>query len=663
MEWEPDSIRWYIDGNLIYATTNGIPHKPHYLILNTAIGGSWPGNPDSTTIFPQYHDIDYVRIFQKKPVPPAIETKGVTEISTNTAVSGGDITNEGGAPLASKGVCWNTSVDPVIEDNKTIETGGSASFISIISQLSPKTTYYIRAYATNVAGTGYGKSVSFTTLGDKPGSNGENTSGIQLYSATLNGSVNPNSLSTTVTFEWGTTTDYGNTIASAQSPITGNIPVNVTADLFGLTPGTTYHFRIKAENSLGITYSNDMTFKTLGDAPSATILNANNIRVRSSVINGSVNPNYLSSTAIFEWGTTTSYGNTVTAIQSPVTGNTPVNISADLSGLLPGTTYYVRIKAENSIGTTYSSSISFATAEMEWVKSSDFPGEARSNPLSFTYNGKGYFGLGRNSINQSVENLKDFWTFDPATSAWTRLNDCPFTFITGLSSKCLVGSILYVFKEYSLYSYDINLDSWQFICNTGGISLFSESCFSIDNKAFFFNKSNSELYEYVPQDKIFSKKSAIISGYLNWGLSETFVINNEAYLLHKNDTKVEVYHYISQSATWEKKIEKTFSNQAFTSASFIVTIDNSVFIGQSTSFTLSSLDDNATVTTQAPSSNVWKYDCLKNEFIQGVSLPGDFRAQSGCFSFNNTGYVISGVTVDSNTQMFRYLKDTWIMNR
>jgi beta-glucanase (GH16 family) len=67
LEWEPDSIRWFIDGNLIYTTTNGIPHKPHYLILNTAIGGSWPGNPDSTTTFPQYHDIDYVRIFQKKP--------------------------------------------------------------------------------------------------------------------------------------------------------------------------------------------------------------------------------------------------------------------------------------------------------------------------------------------------------------------------------------------------------------------------------------------------------------------------------------------------------------------------------------------------------------------------------------------------------------------
>jgi beta-glucanase (GH16 family) len=66
LEWEPDSIRWYIDDQLLHATTSGIPHTPHYLILNTAIGGGWPGDPDSTTIFPQFHDIDYVRVYQKK---------------------------------------------------------------------------------------------------------------------------------------------------------------------------------------------------------------------------------------------------------------------------------------------------------------------------------------------------------------------------------------------------------------------------------------------------------------------------------------------------------------------------------------------------------------------------------------------------------------------
>lgn len=66
LEWEPDSIRWFIDDQLLHATTSGIPHTPHYLIINTAIGGGWPGNPDSTTIFPQFHDIDYVKVYQRK---------------------------------------------------------------------------------------------------------------------------------------------------------------------------------------------------------------------------------------------------------------------------------------------------------------------------------------------------------------------------------------------------------------------------------------------------------------------------------------------------------------------------------------------------------------------------------------------------------------------
>lgn len=66
LEWEPGAMRWYIDGKQIHSTVNGIPHKPHYLIINTAIGGTWPGNPDSTTTFPQYHDIDYVRVYKRK---------------------------------------------------------------------------------------------------------------------------------------------------------------------------------------------------------------------------------------------------------------------------------------------------------------------------------------------------------------------------------------------------------------------------------------------------------------------------------------------------------------------------------------------------------------------------------------------------------------------
>ncbi len=66
LEWEPQLLRWSVDGKLIHSTNLGIPHTPHYLILNTAVGGAWPGDPDDTTVFPQFHDIDYVRVYQRE---------------------------------------------------------------------------------------------------------------------------------------------------------------------------------------------------------------------------------------------------------------------------------------------------------------------------------------------------------------------------------------------------------------------------------------------------------------------------------------------------------------------------------------------------------------------------------------------------------------------
>ena len=66
IEWEPGSLRWLLDGQQQFAVTEGVPDKPFYLILNTAVGGMMPGNPDETTVFPQYHVIDYVRVFARK---------------------------------------------------------------------------------------------------------------------------------------------------------------------------------------------------------------------------------------------------------------------------------------------------------------------------------------------------------------------------------------------------------------------------------------------------------------------------------------------------------------------------------------------------------------------------------------------------------------------
>ena len=95
---------------------------------------------------------------------PVLTTQAITEIDRHTAVSGGDITSDGGGTISSRGVCWGTSPAPTIENDKTEDGEGTGSFVSNLSELESNTTYYVRAYATNEAGTGYGNEIEFTTL-------------------------------------------------------------------------------------------------------------------------------------------------------------------------------------------------------------------------------------------------------------------------------------------------------------------------------------------------------------------------------------------------------------------------------------------------------------------------------------------------------------------
>lgn len=175
----------------------------------------------------------------------------------------------------------------------------------------------------------------------------------------MNGLVNANSLPTTVTFEYGITLSYGQTVNATPSSVTGNTITNVSANISGLISSTIYHFRVKAVNSLGTTYGSDLTFTTLGQAPTATTHPASAIQSTSATLNGIVNANYASTTITFEYGTAISYGSSVAASPSPVTGNTNTNVSAVISGLIAGTTYHFRIKAVSSIGTTYGSDVIF----------------------------------------------------------------------------------------------------------------------------------------------------------------------------------------------------------------------------------------------------------------------------------------------------------------
>jgi len=125
-----------------------------------APGTSLPGNQAQTLVFcngvPTWGTCPAV-------VPTLSSTTAASSITETTSSNGGVISNDGGASVTARGVAWSTSTAPTISDSYTTDGTGTGTFTSSLTGLSGSTTYYVRAYATNSAGTAYGAEVSFTT--------------------------------------------------------------------------------------------------------------------------------------------------------------------------------------------------------------------------------------------------------------------------------------------------------------------------------------------------------------------------------------------------------------------------------------------------------------------------------------------------------------------
>ena len=117
-----------------------------------------------TTVNGNTRSCPWYNITTLPPVVPVVTTTAIGSITNSSASSGGNVTSEEGAPVTVKGVCYSTSPTPTILDSTTIDGTGLGAFTSSMTPLTPLTTYYVRAYATNSAGTGYGAELSFTTL-------------------------------------------------------------------------------------------------------------------------------------------------------------------------------------------------------------------------------------------------------------------------------------------------------------------------------------------------------------------------------------------------------------------------------------------------------------------------------------------------------------------
>ncbi len=229
---------------------------------------------------------------KKDPSLAILKTSNVTDITINSLTSGGEITSSGGADVTARGVCYGTTQNPTTEGSFTADGKGSGSYSSSITGLTPNTKYYIRAYATNSAGTAYGNEVSSTTTALViPVLTTVAISEITYTTATSGG---------TITSDGGAPiTVKGICWAALASPTTSDNKTsdgagsnNFTSYLSGLTPGTTYYVRSYATNSVGTAYGNEQVFTaTALGVPAVTTEEVGSVTYTTAASGGNVTAN------------------------------------------------------------------------------------------------------------------------------------------------------------------------------------------------------------------------------------------------------------------------------------------------------------------------------------------------------------------------------------
>ena len=207
---------------------------------------------------------------------PTLTTDTISTITQNTAICGGNITDDKGLEVTARGICWGLKPNPTIKDTITKDAAGTGKFKSQLTNLVPDTTYYVRAYATNTDGTAYGLQVTFkTSKAVYAVLTTTKATSISDLSATSGGNVSFNGGTNVIQRGvcWGTNT-FPTILDNKTTDGLGN--GNFTSSISGLTAGTTYYIRSYATNKTGTGYGNQDTIKTL-TIPSVTTINISNL--------------------------------------------------------------------------------------------------------------------------------------------------------------------------------------------------------------------------------------------------------------------------------------------------------------------------------------------------------------------------------------------------
>ena len=297
------------------------------------------------------------------PESPIVTTADVTDITQTTAVSGGNVTDDGGASVTARGVCWSTSQNPTISDNHTSDGNGTGSFTSNLTNLTANTTYYVRAYATNENGTSYGEQKSFTTLQniELPTVTTTDVTDITQNTAVSGGNVTDDG-GAAVTARGVCWSTSQNPTVSDNHTSDGNGTGSFTSNLTNLTANTTYYIRAYATNSEGTSYGEQKSFTTLQniELPTVTTTIVTNVTSTTATSGGNVTDDGGATVTARGVCWSTSPDPTIDDNKTS-DGNGTGAFTSQLTNLTHSTTYYIRAYATNSEGTSYGEQKYFST--------------------------------------------------------------------------------------------------------------------------------------------------------------------------------------------------------------------------------------------------------------------------------------------------------------